>query len=265
MELITILLSGLLGLLAPIGLVSDRLATRAIRDRLDSAETLAVRIDNAPSYQLLQGKVQRVRIAGRGIVPQPDLRIAALELETDAIALSPASIRRGKPELEQPLQAGVRVEVTETDVNRFFQSAAIRERLKEMNFNLPGNSNQAAEPYNVEKVQVDFLANNRLKVEAILKGQRSGTQSRITAESGFVIASGRQLQLIDPQVMFGETAVPTEIIMLLTTGLLQQLDLSRLEDSGLTSRVLNFQIQDDQLDLAAFVRIEPKFLAPRQP
>ena len=265
MELITILLSGLLGLLAPIGFVSDRLATRAIRDRLDSAETLAVRIDNAPSYQLLQGKVQRVRIAGRGIVPQPDLRIAALELETDAITLNPASIRQGKPQLEEPLQAGVRVEVTETDVNRFLQSAAIQERLKEMNFNLPGSSSQQAEPYNVKKVQVDFLPNNRLKVLATLQGQRSGTQSKIAAESGFAITSGRQLQLVDPQVTFGETAVPTEIILLLTTGLLQQLDLGRLEDSGLTSRVLNFQIQYDQLDLAAFVRIEPKFLNRRQP
>jgi LmeA-like phospholipid-binding len=260
MELITILLSGLLGLLAPIGLISDRLVASAIRDRLDSAETLAVRIDNAPSYQLLQGKVQRVRIAGRGIVPQPDLRIAVLELETDAIALNPASIRQGKPQLEEPLQAGVRAEVTETDVNRFLQSAAIEERLKKMNFNLPGSDSQQAEPYNVKKVQVDFLDRNRLKLWATLQGKRSGTETIITAESGFAITSGRQLQLVDPQVMFGETAVPAEIIMLLTTGLLQQLDLARLENSGLTSRVLNFQIQDNQLDLAAFVRVEPKFL-----
>jgi len=263
MELLTILLSGLLGLLAPIGLVSDRLATRAIRDRLDSAETLAVRIDNAPSYQLLQGKVQRVRIAGRGIVPQPDLRIAALELETDAIALDPASLRQGKPQLEEPLQAGVRIEVTEIDVNRFLQSAAIAERLKKMNFNLPGNDSQQAEPYNVKRIQVDFLDNNRLKVWATLQGQRSGTESIIAAESGFAITSGRQLQLVDPQIRFGETAVPSEIVTLLTSGLLQQLDLSRLEDSGLTSRVLNFQIQGDQLDVAAFVRIEPKFLTRR--
>ncbi len=260
MELITILLSGLLGLLAPIGLISDRLVASAIRDRLDSAETLAVRIDNAPSYQLLQGKVQRVRIAGRGIVPQPDLRIAVLELETDAIALNPASIRQGKPQLDEPLQAGIRVEVTEADVNRFLQSAAIAERLKKMNFNLPGSGSQQAEPYNVTKVQVDFLANNRVKVRATLQGQRSGTEAKITAESGFAITLGRQLQLVDPKVRFGETAVPAEIITLRTTGLIQQLDLGRFEGSGLTSIVLNFQIQDNQLDLAAFVRVEPKFL-----
>jgi LmeA-like phospholipid-binding len=162
MELITILLSSLLGILAPIGLVSDRLATTAIRDRLESADTLAVRIDNAPSYQLLQGKVQRVRIAGRGIVPRPDLRIAALEVETDAIALNPTSLRKGKPQLEQPLQAGVRLELTQEDVNRFLQSPAVVERFKTLNLNLPNDANQP-EPYSIKTVQVDFLTNNRLK------------------------------------------------------------------------------------------------------
>jgi LmeA-like phospholipid-binding len=261
MELITILLSSLLGLLAPLGFVSDRLATRAIRDRLDAAETLAVRIDNAPSYQLLQGKVQRVRIAGRGIVPQADLRIAALEVETDGIALNPVRLRQGRPQLEAPLQAGVRLELTEADVNRFLQSAAVADRLKTMSFNLP--SSQLPEPYGVKAVQVDFLDQNRLKLQVTLQGRRSGNESQVNAETGLAITAGRQLQLVKPQVTFGEAAVPTEIIMLLTAGLVQQLDLSKLEASGLTSRVLNFQIQDNQLDLSAFVRIEPKFLAQR--
>jgi hypothetical protein len=259
MELITILLSGVLGLLAPIGLVSERVAAGAIRDRLD-AETLAVRIDNAPSYQLLQGKVQRVCIAGRGVVPQPDLRIAALELETDGIALNPRSLRQGKPELEEPLQAGVRVELTEADVNRYLQSGAIGERLQGMNFNLPSTDGQPPEAYGIKTVQVDFLENNRLKFLVTLRGQQSGNESQVTAESGLAIGAGRRLQLVEPQVTFGGAVVPSEIISLLTDGLVQQLDLGRLEESGLTSRVLNFQIQDDQLDLAAFVRVEPKFL-----
>jgi hypothetical protein len=63
-------------------------------------------------------------------------------------------------------------------------------------------------------------------------------------------------------VTLGGAAVPSEIITLLTAGLIQQLDLGRFEDSGLTARVLNFQIEDDQLDLATFVRVEPRFLAP---
>lgn len=65
MEFFTILLSGLLGLVSPAGLVIDRTAESFIRSRFE-VEQLQVRVDNAPSHQLLQGKVERVLIAGRG-------------------------------------------------------------------------------------------------------------------------------------------------------------------------------------------------------
>jgi hypothetical protein len=260
MELITILLSGLLGALAPIGLITDRVAASNIRERIESAETLAVRIDNAPSYQLLQGKVERVRIAGRGVVLRPDLRLAALELETDAIAFDPASLRQGF-QLEEPLQAGVRLEITEADANQFLQSAMVKARLQKVSLNLPGNANQQAEAYSIKTVQVDFLEGDRLKFLVTLQGKQSGTESQITAESGLGISAGRQLQLIEPKVMLGNADVPGEIITLLTAGLLQQLDLSRLDESGLTARVLNFKVDDQQLDLATFVRVEPRLLS----
>lgn len=65
MEFLTILLSALLGIVSPAGFVLDRVAETAIRNQLDSAEELSVRIDNTPSYRALQGRVDRVRIAGR--------------------------------------------------------------------------------------------------------------------------------------------------------------------------------------------------------
>jgi hypothetical protein len=260
MELITILLSGLLGILAPVGFVSDRIATNAIRDRFESAETLAVRIDNAPSYQILQGRIQRVRVAGRGLVPRPDLRIAALELETDAIALNPSTLRGGQPQLEQPLQAGVRLEITETDVNRFLQSKAIADRWQKINLNLPTQANQPPESYRIQNVTVDFLENDRVQVVVILKGQQSETRSQITAETGLSLTSGRQLELLNPQVNLNGTPIPSEVIGFLTAGVVQQLNLGRLDESGLTARVLNLAVNNDQLDLAAFVRVEQKFL-----
>lgn len=95
MELLTIVLSGLLGLIAPVGLVIDRTAENVIRSQFASVKQLQVRVDNAPSYQLLQGKVQRVRFAGRSLqLKQQNLQIAALELETDAIELDPRTLRK---------------------------------------------------------------------------------------------------------------------------------------------------------------------------
>ena len=86
MELIAIILSGFLSLLVPVGFVGDQIAAREIGKRFEKVEQLQVRIDNAPSYQILQGKLERVRIAGRGIWFSDSIRIEALELETDAIS-----------------------------------------------------------------------------------------------------------------------------------------------------------------------------------
>jgi hypothetical protein len=91
MEFFTILVSSLLALVSPVGLVVDQIALNAIRSQFEKVDQLQVRVDNAPSYQLLQGKVERVRIAGRGLQLK-QIRIAAIELETDPINLDPRSL-----------------------------------------------------------------------------------------------------------------------------------------------------------------------------
>lgn len=98
MEFFTLLVSGLLGLVTPVGLVVDRTAENAIRSQLAQVEQLQVRVDNAPTHQLLQGKVERVRVAGRSLqLKWQEVRIAALELETDVIELEPRSLEKNDP------------------------------------------------------------------------------------------------------------------------------------------------------------------------
>ena len=88
MEFLTILLSSLFGLVSPTGLVVEKVTSNAVRSQFARVEQLQVRVDNPPSYQLLQGKVQKVRIAGRGLqLKQLNIRLAVLELKTDPIDL----------------------------------------------------------------------------------------------------------------------------------------------------------------------------------
>ena len=59
MEPIAILLSTLIGLISPSGLVLDRVAENTIRSRFVSVESLKVRIDNAPVHQIVKGRIDR--------------------------------------------------------------------------------------------------------------------------------------------------------------------------------------------------------------
>lgn len=261
MEFFTIFLSGLLGLFSPVGFVVDRIAEDAIRNQLNDVETLAVRVDNAPNYQLVQGRVDRVRIAGRGIYPTAGIRIAALEVETDAIVVDPGTLQQGQLTLEQPLNAGVRLVLTQADINQALQSPQVNERLRDLSLNLLGSPAQQLERYDLVDPQIELLDNNRLRFQVILQSQQSAQQITITAESGVQIRSGRQLQLIEPTATIDGNPLPPQFINLLVGGASQRLDLANLEDVGITARILKWDIDQDQLNLAAFVQIDPKFVA----
>jgi hypothetical protein len=259
MELFTILLSALLGIFSPVGFAVDRVAESAIRKQIQSAETLAVRVDNAPSYQLWAGKVERVRIAGRGIYPISGIRIAVLELETDPIAVDPGHLRQGKVQLAQPLNAGVRIVVTAADLNRALQSPQISKKLRDLSLDFLGSPGQQLERYEFVNPQVEFLNQQRLRFQTQLKSQQSDTQIAITVESGIQINSGRQLQLVEPTATINGRPLPPQLIKLLVGGIDQRLDLANLQAQGITARVLSWQLDRQQLSLAAFVQIDPKF------
>ncbi len=262
MEFLTILLSSLLAIVSPVGVVTDRLIEQAIRDRLDSAETLAVRVDNAPSYQLLQGRVNRVRIAGRGVYPVPDLRIAALEVETDAIAINPARLRQGRPQFDQPLQAGVRMVLSQEDVNQVLQSEAIAGRLQNLSFNLLGGAAaQQFQRYDIIEPQVQFLDTNRLQFQVSLQERQSGQQLELVAESGLEVVAGQQLRLVNPIVQIDGQTVPAPLLAFLIQGVEQQLNLRNLEVSGILLRILQLEVGSDEIEIAAFVRVEPALTA----
>jgi hypothetical protein len=264
MEFFTLLLSTLLGVVSPVGTVADRVAETAIRNQLDRAEQLAVRIDNIPSYRLAQGRVDRVRIAGRGIYPIADVRLAAVEIETDAIALDPGSLG-DRPQLEAPLQAGVKLVLNREDLQRALQSEAIAARIRNLNLNFPGASTSQSQQYKLIDPYLEFLPNNRFRLQVTLKEEISGNTNQIKAEAGVQLIGGRKFQFVEPMVQVNDSPLPPQLIGLLTGGLSQYLDLARLEPSGITTRILKLESHGDDLTIAAFVQLDPKVLLAAPP
>lgn len=87
MEWLLIALTSFLTVISPVGLITDQIIANNIRDRVNSVEELSVRVDNTPSFQLLQGKVQKIRIASRGLEPLENIRLDVLDIETDPIEI----------------------------------------------------------------------------------------------------------------------------------------------------------------------------------
>ncbi|MBD2088968.1 DUF2993 domain-containing protein [Microcoleus sp. FACHB-1515] len=248
MDFLTILLSVLIGLVAPVGFVSDRLLENQIRQQFDSVEDLQVRVDNRPTYQLLQGRVDRIRIAGSGLSIEP-LRIATLEVETDPIAVDLGD----ELELKEPLQAGVRIVLTEADIEQALRSPRIRNLLNDLNLGELGGAE-----YQIRNPRLQLLAGDRIRLRAILQQEDSSEQLAIDLRSGIRVVAGRQLQFDSPTATLNGESIPDRLVEGFASGISQRFDLQNFEEAGLTARILQLNISEERIELAAFVRIEPE-------
>jgi hypothetical protein len=259
MEFLTIFLSSLLGLIIPVGIVIDQTVTNGIRSQFAKTGELQVRIDNLPTHQLLQGRINRVRIAGRSLqLKRRDIRIAALELETDAIELDIHSYGKKRPKFKQPLQVGLRLVLSETDINKLLQSPEFLALLSKLNIVSINAENMGSHPvYHFRNLQVKFLANQRLNLQVEIReeGKNQGLQLRV--ETGVNVIAGRQFQLVNPVIKVNQEAVPRQLIDAIVSNLNRRFDLANLETNGLTMRIVQLNIKENTLEAASFLRIEP--------
>ena len=264
MEIITVLLSSLLLIISPVGIVVDQVAENAIRDRLAEAESLDVRIDNGPSYQFLQGKVDKVRIAGRGISPILGFRIEVAELETDPIDLAFGPLRNGEVVLDKAFQSAAHLVLTEDDINTFLASPFVMERLASLKI---GGLNQAQsrerDRYQIKNPTVDFLENDRIKITVELEDLVvEGAGLFLEAETGLVVLEGDRLTLESPTLSVNGQRAPERLITTVLGDFSDRLSLQQFDERGLTARVLNLGIAEDSLDLALWIRVDPSVTTP---
>ena len=258
MELLTIFLSSLLGLLTPAGLLVDRTAEKAIRSQLKTAQELEVRVDNVPTHQLLQGRVEKVRIAGRSLhLKNQDIHISLLDLETDAIELDFHSRGQKRLGLKKPLQMGVRLVLTQQDVNKILESPDFLNRLNQFNLaSVTSSNNSLSDVYKFANPQIKILE-NRLRFELELKQEGNGKPLNIRVESGLNVFAGRKIQLVNPIVVLNKEKAPEKLINQIVNNLNEQLDLSNLEGEGVQLRILKLNIKPAAIEIAAFLKIEP--------
>ncbi|MDX1977022.1 MAG: DUF2993 domain-containing protein [Pseudanabaenaceae cyanobacterium bins.68] len=253
MELLAGILTGLLGIVGVPGIVLDRLASDLVRQQVSQVEILEVRIDNSPSYQLLLGRVDRLRLAARGIYPFGFLRIDTLELETAPIAIEPSSLQ-GAIRLRQPLQAAVRLVLTAEDLNRALRSPEVMSMLPKLKVDLANFG--SPEELAIKNPQIIFLGKNRLRLMADLQPSNGSTTLPVQVEAGLSILAGKRLELIEPQVSLRGVQVPRQLTQGFSQGLNRLLDLSLLEQSGIDARVLQLAIEQGNLQLIGYARLE---------
>ncbi|ESA34947.1 hypothetical protein N836_14395 [Leptolyngbya sp. Heron Island J] len=260
MEFISILLSSLLFIGSPIGFGLDTIAENAIRSRLDGVEDVQVRVDNGSNLNLLKGKIDRLQVGVRGLYPVEGFRVAIADLETDPIDLDFSSLRRGNVVLDQPLNGALHIVITPEDLNQYLLSPEFTERLNNIQVNL-GNAaqNREVSRYQFSNPNATFLPDNQLQLELDLADPNRDEVLNIKAQTSFTIENGHRLILVNPQVSVNDSEAPEQLLDAFTENLGDRLSLRRLEDSGITTRILDASISPEQFDLVMWVSIDPSF------
>lgn len=280
-DFFTALLSTLLALGSPVGYALDQVAADNFRNLLYRVEQLEVRIDNAPNYQIIQGRIDRLRLASRGAWLTPEVRLDTLEVETDPIDLdfSRLSTRLSSSAANLPLtevispdaqalvppgllrtcfQAGVRLVVTEADLQKALQSPRAQSLIQEIAKRFLGSE---AETMQITP-QVKFLGSDRfqLQVELASPTQNNSTQNnqstKINLESGITVVDGSRFQLVNPVLQINNNPLPSSIVTAVSSSLLDSLNLKNLESRGIILRLLQIKITQGQIQTAAFVSLK---------
>ncbi len=260
MELIAIILSSLTALFSLTGVVVDKNVETAVLAQVNHAEQLQVRVDNAPMHQILNGKINKLRIAGQGVWPTKDLRIETLEVETDPLAVDVHAIREDgtnprSSSIQQPLQAGIKLKFNEADLNNFLKSPDSIAKLQKMTTSTLGSAGSSLnKDYQITNPQIRFLGNGRLAIKAELKDAGSNERLAVKLETGVSVIGGKKLELVSPTATVGDTPVPPFLLAGLTAGITDRFNVDTLEQRGLTARILQFKVNPEQLELAVFVR-----------
>jgi hypothetical protein len=263
MEWFLIALTGLLTAITPVGLVVDHVIANNIRDRVKSVEELSVRVDNSPSYQLIQGKISRVRIAGRGIEPINHVRIDTLDIETDPIDVKVNDLKTGNLEqvrgsLRSPLQGAFNLIIPEDDINKALAEPQIKSQIQALLSKLLPSDIPTLE---FMSAKVTLKAANRAQVELQLQQKVDESEPpeklEITVETGVKVIEGRSLELIDPTASLNGRKISQRILQGVLGSISDRLTLKRLEKYGIIARVLELQLDNKEVNVAAFVRLNP--------
>lgn len=229
----------------------DKVAEVGIESQLDEVEAVDVDIRTNP-LKAMQGEVDSVAIDGKGMVMEKDLRVEEMQMRTGEVAINPLSVAFGKIELKRPTDATTHVVLTDSDINRAFNSDYIQDKLQGLEINVNG------QPEVVDTQQVSFQLPSDQQVAITAQAyfrqlnEQKQVAFRVTPQMS---ADGQQIVLQNVEYTEGKELSP-ELTQALLDKVSELLDLRNFELEGMSLKLRGFEIRQGKLTLEAAAHVE---------
>ncbi|GAB4304135.1 MAG: DUF2993 domain-containing protein [Oscillatoriaceae cyanobacterium] len=225
----------------------NAVATAGIRHLFSKCEALEVAIA-LPSPLGSQGRIDGLRVSGRGLEIQRRFPVGEMSFNTDAVAIDYMALLGGKIKLAQPTQAVAQVVLTEEGINRAFQADLVTKKLSSANI-----------PVTFSEVEVQLKPQNQLRIFAKAKWS-NGETVPVCLHTTISIEQRRRLQFSHPH--FEAEVIPEPLreraqtaSMALVEVLNQMVDLDKFNLDGITMRLNRLETQGKQLLFSGYAQI----------
>jgi len=229
----------------------DKVAEIAIASKLDESETLSVTVNTDP-IQLAMGSVEAVAFEGKGLVMQQDLRVEDLQIHIKDIAVNPLTAMFGKIELNGPALGAARVVLTESDLNRAFNSEYISRKLKNLKVTVDGK----LLTLDVPTMECQLLQTGKITVNAeVLVRETASTEKIYFTAKPQLEAGGWAISLQDVEYPENKEFSP-EFTAAVADKAGEVLNLRNFELEGMSLRIQQLNVEAGLLTLQAEAKVE---------
>ena len=258
MEIITSLFAILLSTLSFGGIFINNYLSKKISQESADIGEIDIRINSVPTHQLLKGETDGIKLNLQQWKIRENIRIELLQLETDAIKLNLPKLRnlsKIKSEdwqeiLDSPLNMGWRIILTEKDFNNIFLSQEVQSIIKKVSEDNP--------EIEIINLSLDFQPQNHIVVESKVKLPFRGKEElNVRLEFSLDLIKGHKFKIKDIKGTLNNRQLSSKLLQgfadnINTNSSLQLL----LEKSGITLRLLQFDINEDNVALAGFIHLQ---------
>jgi hypothetical protein len=218
----------------------SRGVSAAIRALFKQAGRLEARVRAEPMAKLLQGRIDSFELVGQNLQMYNGLRLSLLELFCNAVAIDFSQVWQGRIRLRQPVQARMRVVLSEADLAQSLNTPFVLNKLAQ--------AGQEGQPLSFHQVEVRITPEQRLQVRA--KAQQGESRVfRVGFSARVEVMERRRICLADP-FFEGDTEEGRLLSRALVDHLNALLDLDRLALQGSKLQVDRVCLQPQQMILS---------------
>ncbi len=217
----------------------SRGVSAAIRALFKQAERLEARVRVEPIAKLLQGRIDSFELLGQHLQMYNGLRLSLLELFCNAVAIDFSQIWQGQIKLRQPVEATMRVVLSEADLAQSFNTPFVLNKLAQVG--------QGGKPLSFQRVEVHITPEQRLQLQAEV--QPGGAKPLQVGFSARVEVLERRCICLAEPLFEGNTEEERALSRALVDHLNGLLDLDRLALQGSKLRVDRVRLQPQQMIL----------------